>query len=267
MESISICSRKKLSSLHRMVEERMQHQAIAFLKTSDGCKKISIDMEYLDEFCNIFSGWLHSEIKDKIIEAVMKESFVFSSAEKHNVYRLAANFIEENNVLFTNIIYEKAFIMLSSHKTINLEGFTNFSIREYKNKIEEIIESSFEQYLIEKEYLEFINLMRCYIEVEECRFGRLNVVTNTNGRYSFFDENFQDITNQCMQEFISEFENELPEPDDCLITILILLLPEEIRIYGINHIKNERILKTLEKLFENRIKFFSKIDQMLHKKL
>ncbi len=265
MDSVSICSRNDLFPLWEIVEDRFPNQSVVAEKKEGANWKIIVDIQYLNEFSKIFSRWLHHQIWRKVLGDIIVESFELTPTEKKNIFISVVDFMEENEEEFVEIIYQKAVIMLNNYKEMKLEGFTSFSIQEYRDKLEEVIEICFEQYLVEKEYREFINLLQYYIEVEGYQFGMLTVVADVDGKYTFFDEYFHNITNQCMQQFVTEFEKEIPEPDDCLITILILLLPEKVMLHGTNNIKNERILKTLKKLFGRRIEFFSETDISIKK--
>ena len=115
------------------------------------------------------------------------------------------------------------------------------------------MEEVLEEYFIKKEYADFLDLLHYFADVEERGFGKLDIITTNDGKYRFYDESRIDITDSCVRIFNREFNDQNITENDFLISILILLLPEEISIYGAENIINKNILKTLKFIFENRI--------------
>ena len=94
------------------------------------------------------------------------------------------------------------------------------------------MEEALEEYFIKKEYADFLDLLHYFADVEERGFGKLDIITTNDGKYRFYDENRIDITDSCVRIFNREFNDKNITENDFLISILILLLPEEISIYG-----------------------------------
>ena len=126
-------------------------------------------------------------------------------------------------------------------------------MQEYWEKMEIIVEECIDSYLSEQDYLEFLELLKCYIAIEEYRFGHLYVIAQPDGKYQYYDHDLNNITTKCLERFLIECEDYNADPDDCLITILILLLPERITIYGAEEISNKKFLNTLKNIFESRL--------------
>lgn len=260
LNSVSIYSKKDLSSLWIIVEERLPYQSVVIESFKDTMWKLTIQKDYIAEFCNIFSRWLHREIWQDEINIIISDLFDLTAIEREDTLKLIEDTINYSETELADEINKKAFILLSDYSYFILEGFTIFSTRKYKEKLLMIVDQILEQYLAEQEYREFLSLLQYYVEVEECHFGTLTVIVDSKGNYNYFNEKNQNITNQCLRMFDINPEDVNLNPDDGLITILILLMPREIKIIGTEFIKNKKFLNTIKTIFKTRIKFFSEID-------
>ncbi len=255
MESVTLYSCHNLKTLQDILKEDFPNKMIQVKENVNSHYQIYIDTRYITRFCQIFSKWLHGSRWKIEVESAMNDIFLLTAAEKEGISSLLPNYIKKSQKALEEIINQKTYIMLSNFKKLNLEGFTKFCLQEYKSYIQDIIELCFQKYLEEKEYHEFIELLKYFIEVEECQINTLNVVAENDGTYCFFDSAFHNITSDCMELLRTEYPTENLESEDGLLTILISMLPEHIRIYGASNIDNKSFIKTLKMIFGDRIKF------------
>lgn len=138
----------------------------------------------------------------------------------------------------------------ANNKKIILEGFINFSIKDYIKLLDEIVDQSVNNYLIEKEYIEFINLLRCYVNSQPPIADKVYLMYN-NETSKLLDENGNNILidNNIKNKYLSDIN--FSENDYCLNTLLTLL-PKELVIEN-QEAKKDEFLTTLELIFEDRI--------------
>ncbi len=257
LESVTLYSCHNLKTLQDILKEDFPNKMIQVEEKKNSYYRIYIDTRYITRFCQIFSKWLHGIRWKMEVESAMNDIFMLTAAEKEGISSLLPTYIQKSQDVLEEIINQKIYIMLSNFKKLNLEGFTKFCLREYKAYIQDIIELCFQKFLEEKEYHEFVELLKYFIEVEECQMKTLNVVAENNGTYCFFDSAFHNITSDCIELLQTEYPAENLESEDELLTILISMLPEHIRIYGASNIDNKPFIKTLKMIFGDRIKFVS----------
>ena len=68
-----------------------------------------------------------------------------------------------------NILYNSFYNYLSSNKNLLLEGFINFRLKKYFNLLDNTLNEAVNQFIIEKEYQEFISLLKMYVNSQACR--------------------------------------------------------------------------------------------------
>jgi putative sporulation protein YtxC len=139
------------------------------------------------------------------------------------------------------------------HEHINLDGFINFRLKDYDEYLNKIAAQAAEEYAIDKEYEEFINLLKYFVEIGEAKEARVDIIILPSGEHIILDENKKDITKKCHLEFEGVTTNEEIKNDDLLISSLISISPNKIIIHNINNLKNIELIMTLQNVFAGRL--------------
>ena len=74
-----------------------------------------------------------------------------------------------------------------------LDGFVTFRIKEYIEKIDELVDEGVNKYIVEKEYAEFISLLKMYVNSKEPETEEIHLIY-TNGESILLDKNKDIIT-------------------------------------------------------------------------
>ncbi len=267
LELVTVYSKTDLTTLWNIVRERFPEQAVLFQTNTEGGSVLKIKRQYLSAFSMIFSMWMHQNFYRSELENIFLQYDLLTEEERECIFKIVIEKIKAERTEMAKLLQEKVLDILADGDYFNLEGFIIFGIQEYCEQLEYVVEDCFDAYFSEQDYLEFLDLLRYFIEIEEYRFGHLLVLAQQDGKYQYYDESMQNITRQCLSRFLSEFKDEYADPDDCLITILILLLPEKISLYGAENIANPKFLETLKNIFGNRFNIFEGREVFAKKKL
>lgn len=133
----------------------------------------------------------------------------------------------------------------------NVEGIVNFRLYEYEKILNSMAENMVDLYYLNREYDDFVELLRYFISVQTSRPELVYIVVNKCGMYSVLDQREKDITKETMAELVPPEETESIAYDDLLISMLISLAPEKIIIKNCENIKNKQLFETIEKVFES----------------
>ena len=152
---------------------------IYFVNKEFKCYK-NIIVHYLGNDLNYFLVLLSDIITDSIMifyEPILFRKllnfhyFYFDDFEKKIIEQNCYNYLteEENKTIKyrKNEIENSVLKYISENKSMILDGFVTFRLENYLKTLEEIIDYSVQQYVIEKEYTEFINLLEIYINSKE----------------------------------------------------------------------------------------------------
>ena len=132
-----------------------------------------------------------------------------------------------------------------------LDGFVNFRLTDYLNTIDEIVDYSVNKYVIEKEYKEFINLLKIYIKSNTSQIDLVNLILYNNNEFILVDKNSNILPiddNILNSKYVSDitFSN-----NDYILNTLLTLLPKKIIIHILDY-ENE-FINTLKLIFDDRI--------------
>lgn len=153
-----------------------------------------------------------------------------------------------------NNIIDKIISCIEEHNEININGFITFRMKELREDIESIIDKVVEKYMVEKEYSEFIKLLKYFVEIQESKIDMINIVIDTKGKYQIKDKDGKEFLEEFLNELSSEkiSENNL---EDLIISGLITNSPKRINIHGSKHCNNKEVIDTISNVFTDRVTF------------
>ncbi|MEG0773157.1 putative sporulation protein YtxC [Clostridium sp.] len=154
-----------------------------------------------------------------------------------------------------NNIVEKIASCLEENKEINIEGLVTFRMREFREDLEGIVEKIVEKYMVEKEYNEFIKLLKYFVEVQESKLEEVHIMIDKNGDYIVKDEFGNDILNNLMDELYETKYTAKVTSEDLIISGLITTAPKKIIIHSLHNCRNKELLDTIKNVFNERVTY------------
>lgn len=166
--------------------------------------------------------------------------------------------INDNNIFYINRkneLIDKIIECIADKNEINIKGFLTFRMKPLRDEIEKIIDKIVEEYLIEKEYNEFIKLLKYFVEIQDSRIELVNIIIKEDGNYSVLDGEGNNIMDEFAKDFINNQMASAINVEDILISGLIAYCPEKIVIHGSKNSRNNEIINTIKNVFLNRVSF------------
>ena len=212
------------------------------------------DYIFLDKISSILSLLVIDELEEDFLDSLLIQNyFYFDANERKDIINLAfdiMSYSQNFNVKFKTI-YSSFYEYLLNHRSLYLKGFTNFRLKNYFAILDEVITEAVNSYIIEKEYLEFISLLRLYINSQNSNCELVHIVYSSSNTI-LLDENKQiiDISEDCLNtKYLSDISF---SSNDYTLNSLLTLLPKEIYIHLIDNYIDE-FINTLQAIFENRV--------------
>lgn len=214
----------------------------------------------LDSFYNIFSNILSSLIikfyeKDLIRHIINCNYFYFTEMEQRKIFEITNNYLIEKDL--DEAYIRKDSIMIScieyfaNNKSVILDGFVNFRIKDYVKIIDYLVDMAVNKFVIDREYTEFIDLLKCYINSRDCCSSLVHLVYK-NQESILLDE-FKNIIKTKDSILNSKYLSDISfSSNDYTLNSLLSLLPEKIYIHLIDEIEDE-FINTLKLIFGNRV--------------
>lgn len=211
---------------------------------------------FIHEISCILSCLVIDELEENIFKnLIQKNYFYFSKQEQNSILNICFETLSEDyNLYFNkkyNLLIDSFKSFFKDNKSIVLSGFINFRLKNYYEFLEEIIDEAVNAFIIEKEYVEFISLLKLYINSEKSTCDLVHLIYN-NDFYLLLDEN-KNIINVSDDIFKAKYLSDITfSSNDYILNGLLTLLPQKIYIHLIDKSEDE-FINTLQLIFQNRI--------------
>ncbi|SHJ11319.1 putative sporulation protein YtxC [Lutispora thermophila] len=220
----------------------------------------SEDFKYL--LAQVLCDVIIDNYESKILKKIIKEYYIYlTEYERELIYEsVKKNLAVEDGykdgfygqTRRTRII-RKIMNYLKSENFLIIDGFVNFRLNDYIKELGDIVEKTVEEYIAEREYNEFIKLLRYFVEIQECKMDVVNIVPIENGGYFLIDSKNSPINCECFEELKAEIGDSEISFDDFLISTLITIAPNKVVIHDCQNFKNKELFKTITNIFYDRI--------------
>jgi len=136
-----------------------------------------------------------------------------------------------------------------------MEGFVTFRLRDYVEEVEDAVDRAVDDFLMEREYKEFIRLLKYFVDMQEPRTDHVHVLIRPGGVFRLVDESGSAIRSEYLEEFVAEMAEDDVNYEDLLITALITLAPRRLTVHLRPDEQWEETMETVRGVFDERADF------------
>lgn len=214
----------------------------------------------LDSFYNVFSNIISSAIlnfyeKDILKHIINNNYFYFTDIEQRKILDLAYNYLYSGELEETHLRKDSIKIScidyFANNKSAILDGFVNFRINEYIKMIDYVVDLAVNKFVIDREYTEFIDLLKCYINSKDYGTSLVHLIYQSQ-ESTLLDE-FKSVIHLDESILDSKYVSDISfSSNDYTLNTLLTLLPRKIYIHLIDGISDE-FINTLKLIFDNRV--------------
>lgn len=214
------------------------------------------DNKFVHELSCILSCLVIDELEETFLKKlILKNYFYFDCNERKHILDMCFDiFADDFNLHFDkkyNCLINLFENYLSTNRSIILTGFINFRLKDYMSFLEDIVDQAVNSYVIEKEYLEFVSLLKMYINSQSSNCNIVHLIYN-NETSVLLDED-KNIVNVSDDLFKAKYLSDISfSSNDFALNGLLTLLPKKIYIHLIDNYVDE-FIHTLGLIFENRV--------------
>ena len=264
---ISICLKSINKSFLNQLENYLDTTQFPDIVYSQKKFKIfhNLIIHYIGEnekgFYNVFSNLLSNFIinnfeKKFILQQLTFDFFYFSKSEKKEIltYILAKLNSEINFNRKISILQNAIINFFTNYSKCNLDGFINFRISDYKNFINLLLEKEINDFVIKKEYCEYVNLLQEYVAMQQPQTNTVHLIYSDTEKF-LLDNSKNIISTNTNQKYISDISF---SSNDFILNSLLSFLPKKIIIHL--NTKKDNFINFLELIFKDRFIICSNCD-------
>ncbi len=147
-------------------------------------------------------------------------------------------------------LYQTIFDYLQENRELYLDGFLRFRLKSHWSELYDAVELGVDEYMQDKEYQEFIQLLHYFVSIQEPKCNLVHVVPYPGRLFRFFDERGGPVDQEQLDAALGLAGQECRE-EDFLISALITLAPGKI-VYHLTE-SSPLLLETLSGIFGERL--------------
>ena len=211
---------------------------------------------FINKISNILTKTIINFFEYNLInDTINFNYFYFSKMEIAKILIISSEILNEsenyNNKY--DLINNEIFNHLNYNHSIYLNSFINFRMKKYLEFISEKIDFAVNKFIVDKEYLEFVNILRLYINSESInsKIEHLHLIYK-NKDSIIINDNKEIINcndNILRAKYISDITF---SSNDLALNTLLNLLPKKITIHLTDGYEDE-FINTLKLIFQQRI--------------
>jgi len=197
--------------------------------------------------------------RDLIKEIIQENYYYFNEDERNTINNYAAKYANSEGddygeymvyrISRKSKILQRVLEYLNHNNELVIEGFIKFRLKEYLQELQESVDRAVDDFMMEREYKEFIRLLKYFVEIQEPRVDKVHVSLNNAGMFKLLDGNNNPINNDYLEGFTVDLaENEI-NYEDLLISALITIAPKEIVLHFREAGKFSSVVSTIKSVF------------------
>lgn len=149
-----------------------------------------------------------------------------------------------------NCVFESVCDYIKNHKSMVIDGFVRFRLFKYINILDSFVDFCVNQFILNREYTEFIDLLKLYINSKETKTKLVHLIY-VNDESILLDEN-KNIISLSHSNLDTHYLSDISfSSNDYALNTLLSLLPEKIIIHLVSP-ENE-FINTLRLIFDGKV--------------
>lgn len=278
MEVFSIGTAQPLTGVRTDLEHEMsllhsQGLAVQLLEEHRGVYSF-LDCHFEDKRAGdqenqarILRYYVANVITDLILNAVSREMLsrmirgnygYFTEEERQSILQEAMAILNTqgetdgvpHRIFRRNQILSKVLRYLDQNNQVILEGFLRFQLKDYCAELRDAADRSVDHLMLQREYEEFIRLLRYFVEMQSPRIEEVNVRVKGGGMFSLLDEEGEPIEHEQLRSVLTDVGPEEIDYEDLLLSALITISPARVILHILEPLE---VVETIKQVFGERV--------------
>lgn len=198
----------------------------------------------------LYLNYFYFEPEDIDIISKSCKNLLNTASDKHNLQFTKTNYPSVNYNDRKISLWASVLKYITSHKSMVLDGFITFRTFDYLSYLDNAIDNAVNQFVIDKEYFDFINLLKLYIDAKPSLTDLVHLIY-INGESILLDKNQNIISitkNAINLNYLSDISF---SSNDYALNSLLSLLPKKIIIHLVS--EEDEFINTLKLIFGSSV--------------
>lgn len=206
-----------------------------------------------------------NHVESAFVKDYIEETYSYwSPRDRDDLLSRTHEELEKLRVVRRNRILQSIYDYLAENQLLNVEGYARFRLKEYWNQLERLVRRTGQDFMAAKDYLEFVRLLRCFIEMQEPKIGEVHIFITSEGTFYLCDNTGTVIRREHLRTPSFTVVDGEFNYKDYLLSMLITLSPKSIIFHVSDQIWDCDPLQTIQQVFGSRISRCPGCDKCRH---
>lgn len=212
--------------------------------------------DFISRISEILSCLVIDFHEKKILKRhIFSNYFYFDNDERKAVLDICLEVLAEGSMDSFENRYNMLFDSFNNYLLENdklfLDGFINFRLKKYISFLDSVIDNSVNRFIVDREYWEFISLLKVYINSEVSSVECVHLIYGDEHSILLDEKNnLIDMETDCFKaRYLSDISF---SSNDYALNTLLNILPKKIYVH-LSDAQIDEFINTLMLVFENRV--------------
>lgn len=207
------------------------------------------------ELSQIISEFLFTQVEKRFIRQMIDQQYQspypkdFDEIEKRidQLFDIAEREVKAKRQSIIQDVYG----FLEENTSFAVDGFIRFRTKPYQKWLRKLVRAAIDDYLLDREYKEFIRLLKYFVSIQKSRFLCVHVIHKEKKKFQLLKEDGTPIHINELDNHFHEMIGQSFSGEDFIVGALLSTAPEHVVIH--TNSPDANIIRTLLQIFDGRI--------------
>ncbi|WP_019638415.1 putative sporulation protein YtxC [Paenibacillus fonticola] len=213
--------------------------------------------QLMDELAQIVAEYVVDVKEPGIVGKILLKDYELADGEMQAIKSICCRFLgaeeeyAEARKARVSLVGSALRSVFGSLDALDLDGFISFRLQEYETRLRETVDFAVEEYLLDKQYEDFIGLLQYFVYFQEPLTPFIHVMHRQGGEFVLLNEGFKQIDSPASGDVVMRMADQEMQIEDVIVSTLISLSPERILL----HTRDPEALAitTIRRIFGERV--------------
>jgi putative sporulation protein YtxC len=211
-----------------------------------------------------FAKYIIAEMEPLLIKTIVSKQYHFPAEEADKIEQYCLSLLHEpflpgddyDEIMRGNErriikVAEEIEDYLHENTRLHLDGYVTFRLHHYWQELRELVTYAVDEYIMDKQYQEFITLLNYFVFMQEIKTPLVHVMHTGANEFELYDHHLQHLEPISTDRIVAEMLEAEMNMEDMVVSNLITLSPETIEL----HTQSDElpIMRTLKMIFAERL--------------
>lgn len=218
---------------------------------------------FSDLLTDYFFTHVQKQLIPQLIHKLYKSSYPQDIAEiEGRIQRLLEQQAQEEIELKRSQVTRQFELWFAENCHLAIDGYVRFRSKAFKRWLSQYVQEAIDEYLLDREYKEFIQLLKYFVSIQTSRFPCVHVVHQPQKKFRLLKEDGSMIRVNEMDVMFREMVGQSFSGEDFIVGALLSTAPEQVVLH--TQTPELNVIRTLMQIFEERITICAGCSTCMH---